>query len=205
MVQKSSNMITSLDQLSMDGIYSYADYLTWRFEERVELIKGKIFKMSPAPSRKHQAVAMSLVRPISQYFRGNPCQAYFAPFDVRLIDSKKKKKKSNQEIHSVVQPDICVICDPEKLDDHGCMGAPDWIIEILSPGNNKKEVDDKFRLYEENGVREYWVVYPSEQHVLVFDLVDEKYQLRKIYTGEDAAPVGIFDDFEINLQEVFED
>lgn len=186
----------------MDGVYTYADYLTWKFDERVELIKGKIFKMSPAPSRKHQVVARNLTRPILNRFANDSCQVYFAPFDVRLIDSKKKKK-SDKEIYSVVQPDICVICDPEKLDDRGCLGAPDWIIEILSPGNNKKEVDNKFRLYEENGVREYWVVYPSEQHVLVFDLKDEHYQLRKIYTGEDYAPVGIFTDFEINLQEVF--
>ena len=194
--------INSLDKLSMDGVYTYADYLTWKFDERVELIKGKIFKMSPAPSRNHQRIAMALINPISNYFKGQKCEAYFAPFDVRLIDSKKKKK-SDENIYSVVQPDICVICDPEKLDDRGCLGAPDWIIEILSPGNNKKEVDNKFRLYEENGVREYWVVYPSEQHVLVFDLKDENYQLRKIYTGEDHAPVGIFTDFEINLQEVF--
>ena len=205
MVQKSRNMITSLDQLSMDGTYSYADYLTWRFEERVELIKGKIFKMSPAPSRWHQRASIVLSSAIFNFLENKQFEIYTAPFDVRLIDSKKKKKKSNKEIYSVVQPDICVICDPEKLDDRGCNGAPDWIIEILSPGNNKKEVDNKFRLYEENGVREYWVVYPSEQHVLVFDLGDEKYQLRKIYTGEDAAPVGIFSDFEINLQEVFED
>jgi len=196
-------MITSLDQLSMDGIYTYADYLTWRLDERVELIKGRIFKMSPAPNRRHQVIARNLTRPILNQFTESPCQAYFAPFDVRLIDAKKKKKKPNQEIYSVVQPDICVICDPEKLDDRGCIGAPDWSIEILSPGNNKKEVDNKFRLYEENGVREYWVVYPSEQHVLVFDLQEDKYQLRKIYSDEDMAPVGIFPGFEINLQDVF--
>ncbi|MDX1942881.1 MAG: Uma2 family endonuclease, partial [Saprospiraceae bacterium] len=151
-------MITSLDQLSMDGTYTYADYLTWQFEERIELIKGRIFKMSPAPSRKHQRASIVLSSIIFDFLRAGPCEVYSAPFDVRLLDSKKKKK-SNKEIYSVVQPDICVICDAEKLDDRGCIGAPDWIIEILSPGNNKKEVDNKFRLYEENGVREYWVVY----------------------------------------------
>ncbi len=196
-------MITSLDQLSMDGIYTYADYLTWRLDERVELIKGRIFKMSPAPSRRHQRTSIALSSMIFDFLRNVSCEVYSAPFDVRLIDSKKKKKKPNQEIYSVVQPDICVICDPEKLDDRGCIGAPDWIIEILSPGNNKKEVDNKFRLYEENGVREYWVVYPSEQHVLVFDLHEDKYQLRKIYSDEDMAPVGIFPGFEINLRQVF--
>lgn len=128
-------MVDSLDKLSMDGVYTYADYLTWKFDERVELIKGKIFKMSPAPSRNHQRIAMALINPISNYFKGEKCEAYFAPFDVRLIDSKKKK--SDKDIYSVVQPDICVICDPEKLDERGCLGAPDWIIEILSPGNNK--------------------------------------------------------------------
>lgn len=195
--------ITSLDQLDLNGLYSYADYLSWQLEERVELIKGRIFKMSPAPSRQHQRIATQLTGQILPYLQGKPCQMYFAPFDVRLLDSQKSTK--DEDIYTVVQPDICTICDLSKLDDRGCLGAPDWIIEILSPGNNKKELDNKFRLYEENGVREYWLVFPSDQTVAVFDLEDGEYKFRKIYASDDAIPVGIFPEFSIVLQRIFRD
>lgn len=194
--------ITSIDQLSPDGVYTYADYLTWQFEERVELIKGKLFRMSPAPNRRHQRIAGDLHRNIATYLVGNPCQVYFAPFDVRLLDSKKSKK-ANKDIYSVVQPDICVICDTSKLDDRGCIGAPDWIIEILSPGNSRKELNEKFRLYEENGVQEYWIVHPNDQTLAVFELQQDKYQLRKLYSSEEEVAVGIFSDLVLDLQEVF--
>lgn len=161
--------ITSIDQLSPDGVYTYADYLTWKFEERVELIKGKLFKMSPAPSRHHQEISTNMLGKIIPFFRNHHYHVFHAPFDVRLLDSKKSKK-ADKEIYSVVQPDICIICDPNKLDDKGCIGAPDWIIEILSPGNSKKELNEKYRLYEENGVQEYWIVHPNDQTIAVFEL-----------------------------------
>ncbi len=194
--------ITSIDQLSPDGVYTYADYLTWKFDERVELIKGKLFKMSPAPNRMHQRIAGDMFSQIHQFLTENPCQAYFAPFDVRLLDSKKSKK-ADQDIYSVIQPDICVICDLDKLDDRGCIGAPDWIIEILSPGNSKKELNEKYRLYEENGVREYWIVHPNDQTIAVFELKDDRYQLRKLYSSEEEVSVSIFPDLVMDLQEVF--
>ncbi len=197
-------MITNIDQLSPEKIYSYADYLTWKFDERVELIKGRLFKMSPAPTRRHQRISFQITRQIAPYFEGNLCQIYYAPFDVRLID-EKKSQKADQEIYSVVQPDICVICDLEKLDDRGCLGAPDWIIEIISPGNSKKELDDKFRLYEANGVSEYWIVHPNDQTIAAFELHADKYQLRRIYSSEEEAPVGIFEDLILNLEDVFRD
>lgn len=195
--------ITDLDQLDLNGIYSYADYLSWQFQERVELIKGKIFRMSPAPSRQHQRIATQLTAQILPYLQGKLYQMYFAPFDVRLLDSKKSQK--DEDIYTVVQPDICTICDLSKLDNKGCLGAPDWIIEILSPGNNKKELDNKFRLYEENGVQEYWLVHPSDQTVVVFDLKEGAYQLRKLYASDDAITVGVFPEFTIYLEKVFRD
>lgn len=194
--------ITSIDQLSPDGVYSYADYLTWKFDERVELIKGKLFKMSPAPNRMHQRIAGDMFSQIHQFLMENPCQTYFAPFDVRLLDSKRSKK-ADQDIYSVVQPDICVICDLDKLDDKGCIGAPDWIIEILSPGNSKKELNEKYRLYEENGVREYWIVHPNDQTIAIFELKDDRYQLRKLYSSEEEVSVSIFPDLVMDLQKVF--
>lgn len=194
--------ITSIDQLSPDGVYTYADYLTWKFDERVELIKGKLFKISPAPSRHHQEISSNLLMTILPYFRDHSCSVFHASFDVRLLDSKKSKK-ADQDIYSVVQPDICVICDLEKLDDKGCIGAPDWIIEILSPGNSKKELNEKYRLYEENGVREYWIVHPNDQTIAVFELQKDRYQLRKLYSSEEEVSVSIFPDLVMDLQEVF--
>lgn len=129
-------MITNIAQLDRAKTYSYADYLTWRFDEMVELIKGKVFMMSPASAARHQAIASRLHGIIYQYFRHNACNTYFAPFDVRLV----KEKKEDAAIFTVVQPDICVVCDEKKIDERGCIGAPDWVIEILSPATAKKDL-----------------------------------------------------------------
>ncbi|HMO40190.1 MAG TPA: Uma2 family endonuclease [Saprospiraceae bacterium] len=197
-------MITDIEQLSIDKVYSYADYLTWRFEERVEIIKGKLIRISPAPNRRHQRISFQITSQLARHFENNPCEVYYAPFDVRLLDSKKSHK-ADQEIYSVVQPDICVICDRSKLDDRGCLGAPDWIIEIISRGNSKKELDDKYRLYEANGVREYWIVHPNDQTIAAFELHNDQYRLRRIYSSEENAPVGIFKDLVLDLEAVFQD
>ena len=160
--------ITSLSQLDPAGIYSYADYLLWQFQERVELLKGRLFPMA-APSRRHQRYARRLSTLIDIYLNGKSCELYPAPFDVRLPD-RLKKPKFDGDIYTVVQPDLCVICDEAKLDDRGCLGAPDLVVEILSPGNTQKETDNKFRLYEEAGVCEYWIVDPTDRFVLVYVL-----------------------------------
>lgn len=146
--------ITDLSQLDLNGTYSYADYLLWQFDERVELIKGKISLMCPASNVKHQRYSMYLSVQLFRYFEQKSCQVFAAPFDVRLYD-RRKSVLQNKDIFTVVQPDICVICDADKLDEQGCNGAPDWIIEILSKGNSKKEVKTKHELYAENGVKEY--------------------------------------------------
>ena len=104
----------------------------------------------------------------------------------------------------MVQPDICVICDIEKLDEKGCIGAPDWIIEILSPGNTRKEMKEKFSLYEENGVKEYWIVDPVHLMIQVFDLKEDKFAWRSNYVKEDLIPVGIFEGFIIDSNLVFD-
>jgi Uma2 family endonuclease len=197
-------VITQLSELDLNGVYTYADYLCWQFEERIELIRGKIFKMSPAPSAKHQKVSREMMRDLLAYFdRNKPCQLFSAPFDVRLLD-KKKTQTSNQEVYTVVQPDICVICDKSKIDEKGCIGAPDLIIEILSPGNSKKEMKIKYALYEESGVREYWVVYPSEQSLFQFVLNEgEKFVLKAVFTEDEVFNAHIFPELEIDLAEVF--
>jgi Uma2 family endonuclease len=198
--------ITNINDLDLNGTYTYADYLTWRFEQSVELIKGKIFKMSPAPSSKHQQVALKLsAKLFYEVQQKNACKVFQAPFDVRLLD-KKKSQKANKDIYTVVQPDICVICDKSKIDKKGCIGAPDLIIEILSPGNSKKELRTKFALYEESGVKEYWVVFPSE-HVLQQYVLsqNEKYELKSSFVEDEIFNAHIFPDLQINLSEIFEE
>lgn len=194
-----SEVITNIDQLDVTKIYSYADYFSWKFSERIELIKGKIFKMSPAPSRIHQTVSYKMTLILGNQFQNNPCNLYVAPFDVRF----PKKEISDTKIYDVVQPDLCVICDKSKLDDRGCIGAPDLIIEILSPGNSKKELQDKYELYLENGVKEYWIIHPSEQTVLIYTLIDNEYKPSRLYSGEETIGSSLFPELGVDLREVF--
>ncbi len=192
-------MITSLDQLDLNKTYSYADYLKWQFDEYVELIRGKIVRMSPAPSSYHQDISGKLHGEFYTFLKNKKCKLYSAPFDVRL-----NRKQNDSEIQTVVQPDLCVICDTTKIDARGCLGAPDLIIEILSPATSRKDVRDKFDLYQEAGVLEYWIVAPIDHIVDVFILKEGKYVLVKKYAGDDLVPVSIFEGFSIDLKDIFE-
>lgn len=195
-------IISDINELDTNKIYTYADYLTWQFSERLELIKGKIFKMSPAPNVMHQRVSGNVQFELKKYFLQKPCQVFAAPFDVRLYDSKKSVKQ-NKEIFTVVQPDLCVICDDTKLDEHGCIGAPDLIVEVLSPGNTKKEMKTKFQLYEENEVREYWLIEPIDRAVLVYTFQNEHYIGLRPLTDEDIMNSPLFPDMQFNVEELF--
>lgn len=195
-------MITNLNQLDMTKRYTYADYLTWQFTDRVELIKGWIKKMSPAPTRLHQKVSMVISNVFYNYLTNMPCSVYVAPFDVRFVNTSKST--SDKTIYTVVQPDICVICDVSKLDEKGCIGAPDLIVEIVSKGNTKHELETKFELYQEAGVKEYWIVGQGDETVSVFELKKGKYVLRKIYSNDSLVPVGIFKNLSIDMKSVFE-
>jgi Uma2 family endonuclease len=196
--------ITQLSQLDLNAEYSYADYLTWRFEETVELIRGKISLMCPAPNINHQSISRNLLVEIGYYLKNKPCKVFDAPFDVRLYD-RKKSVLANKDIYTVVQPDLCVICDASKLDIRGCLGAPDWIIEILSKSTAQKDTQTKFQLYQEAGVKEYWLVYPYEATVsqFVLDEETERYQLLAMFSKQDNAAPFLFPELTINLQEVF--
>lgn len=192
--------ITSLDQLDPNGLYTYADYLRWQFEERVELLRGKISKLA-APSRRHQEVSQRFSVVLGNALWKSPCKVYSAPFDVRLT-----RTRNDKEVTTVVQPDLCVICDPSKLDDLGCNGAPDLVIEILSPGNSRTEMKDKFELYQEAGVWEYWVVSPIEKTIQVWKLNEQG-----IYIGiqpkveGDIATTPIIPNLALDVTEIFED
>jgi len=184
-----------------DAVFSYADYLNWTFQERVELIKGKLFKMSPAPRRSHQEVHANLFAEIGMFLKGQPCRVYSAPFDVRF---PTKPDDSDAQTFTVVQPDICIVCDRSKLDEAGCKGAPDLIVEILSPATASKDLNEKFDLYEENGVKEYWLVYPGENILEIFDLVKGKYVLRSKFVRQDAISSRVLPGLHIKLEEIFD-
>lgn len=192
-------VITSFDQLDLTKKYSYSDYLLWKFEEQVELIKGKIFKMSPAPARKHQNISWNLTLILGNFFQNYPCKAFHAPFDVRL------PSKSENKIYTVVQPDICVICDLSKLDDKGCLGAPDLVIEILSPGNSDREMKDKFDLYEESGVKEYWIVQPEGKWVNIYVLENGRFITHRPFIASDTIKSQVFKDLEFPAEKIFAD
>ncbi|MDX1908270.1 MAG: Uma2 family endonuclease [Bacteroidia bacterium] len=192
--------ITSLDQLDPNGTYTYADYLLWQFEERVELLRGKIRQMS-APSRRHQDISRNLSVSLGNALWKTTCKVYVAPFDVRLA-----RKREDKDVITVVQPDLCVICDRSKLDDRGCNGAPDLIVEILSPGNSRTEMRDKFELYQEAGVLEYWIVSPTEKTIQVWKLNEQGYYigLPPVVEG-DLLSTPIVPNLAVNVTEVFED
>jgi Uma2 family endonuclease len=196
--------ISRLSQLDLNQTYSYADYLTWQLDGMVELIKGKIMLMSPAPNVGHQRIERNLIIAIGTYLRKQPCQVFPAPFDVRLYD-RKQSLLASQDIYTVVQPDVCIVCNPELLDKQGCNGAPDWIIEILSKGNAKRDMQIKYQLYQESGVQEYWLVYPEQQaiHQFVLD-ANGRYQLTNMYADDDKAIPSLFPGLAIDLAEVFE-
>lgn len=189
--------ITSLSQLDLTKTYSYADYVTWKFDEFVELVKGKLLRPMAGPSRLHQDCSGNIFSEIHHYLKSKSCRVYHAPFDVRLTTA------GDQEIATVVQPDICVVCDPAKLDDRGCLGAPDWIVEIVSPGNMSRDTRTKFDLYEESGVLEYWIVIPDLKTVAAYVLKGERYQLVAEYYQPGPVPVQTLPGFALEWAEIF--
>jgi len=195
--------VTSLGQLDFSRRYSYADYFKWKFQERVELIKGYIYKMNPAPAPSHQRVAFKIGLEFGNFFKQKPCQVFPAPFDVRLTNSKKKM--SDEQVFTVVQPDLCVICDPEKIDSRGCIGTPDLVVEILSPGNSKKEMGIKFDLYEENGVKEYWLAAPGDKVIYMYVLQKGRFIGLRPFTEDDEVRSALFPELKFPVKEIFED
>ncbi len=186
--------------LNLNERYSYADYLNWFDKKRRELIDGFANLMS-APLRKHQKISMQISMEISYYLKHKKCEIYSAPFDVRL---PKNGETEDDKIYNVVQPDIVVVCDPKKLDRRGCVGAPDLIVEILSPSTSKRDLKDKYFLYEESGVTEYWVAYPEMSSIHVFMLnKNNKYEQKAIYVQDDKISPSMFPDLKIDINEIF--
>ena len=174
--------------------YTYADYLTWDDDARYELIDGVPYLMSPAPGRRHQGISSEIHRQLANFLKGKSCKVYSAPFDVRL--------NADEADDTVVQPDILVVCDKSKLDERGCKGAPDMVIEILSPSTIRHDKVKKLQLYQKTGVREYWIVTPDQKTIDVYTLEEGKY-FAAVYSDTDVAPVHVLEGCEITLQDVF--
>jgi Uma2 family endonuclease len=192
-------------ELSLDlkKRYTYADYLTWMDGQTRELIDGFIKIMSPAPRLRHAEVSQNINWQLETIVRKNKgrCKVFAAPFDVRF---PRQGETAYDKIDTVVQPDICVVCDLSKLDFRGCCGAPDMIVEILSPSTNKKDVTEKFNLYEASSVKEYWIVYPGDKVIHVFLLQEDgRYGEANVYEWEGKVPVHIFNGHLIDLEDIF--
>jgi Uma2 family endonuclease len=187
--------------LDLKKRYTYADYMTWADDKVRELIDGFIKIMSPAAKPIHQRVSVELISELRTFVKKNKgnCKVYH-DIDVRF---PKNGEVSDNKIFDVVQPDICVICDPTKIDDNGCIGAPDLVVEIQSFSTAKYDLNEKFKLYETYGVREYWVVYPREGGIEVFLLQsDGKYDNGTRYE-RGKIPVTIFNGYEIDFEDIF--
>jgi Uma2 family endonuclease len=180
--------------------YTYADYMKWKFLERLELLKGKIFQLSAA-NTIHQRVSMKLGFDLYGFLKGKTCQVFIAPFDVRL---PVKNRKKDDQITTVVQPDVCVFCDPVKIDERGACGAPDLVVEILSPSNSQYDVRDKFDVYQEAGVKEYWIVSPMQESVMVSLLQEEgRFGPSTVYKGDDTLHAATVPGFSVKISELF--
>jgi Uma2 family endonuclease len=188
-----------VEEPSAGYIYTYADYLKFKFEERLELFKGRIMQMS-APNTRHQLIGGNLYFQFRSFLIGQPCIVFIAPFDVRLPVQNRKK---DNEITTVVQPDLCVVCDNSKIDEKGCCGAPDIVVEILSPGNTKKDLQQKFDLYEEAGVQEYWIAAPEQKIILVYILEHGNYIGKKPYSEGMIITTTILPGLEIPVADIF--
>ncbi len=191
------SIVYNFSDLDLSKTYNYSDYLNWRFNERVELIKGFILKMSPAPSSAHQTVSNNLSGVFYENLKRKPCRVFNAPFDVRLPIKSEKKDTT------VVQPDLCIVCDENKIDKKGCNGVPDLIVEIISPNNSKHDVDTKFKLYQEAGVLEYWLVEPYEKLLFIYTLTNGLFIGLKPQTEDEYINSPLFPDLKIALEDVF--
>lgn len=179
--------------------FTFADVLAWDEGERIEIINGEAFMMA-TPSSRHQEVSGELFRQLANFLEGKQCKVYPAPFGVRLFEQAGDRP---EDVDTMVEPDISVVCDRSKIDRHGCKGAPDLIIEILSPSTRRHDRLVKLNLYQRAGVREYWMVDPDNESVQVFTLDGDALKIREDYGCEDVAKVNVLDGCFIELSKVF--
>lgn len=185
--------------LPQEQRYSYADLLEWDDNVRYELYSG-VPVAQASPSSTHQDISGEIYFQLKGYLRGKKCRVYYAPIDVRLFEEEGDRP---EDVDYVLQPDLLVVCDENKIDRRGVHGGPDLVIEILSPSSARYDKLIKFKLYQSAGVKEYWIVDPVTRSVCVYALKDGTYQAGILYSGGTRVPVGVLDDFVIDLSTVF--
>jgi len=185
-----------VDDIDLNGRYTYADYLTWECPERYELYNGEAFMMS-SPTVIHQGIVRDLLIEFGTWLKGKTCQVFAAPLDVRLFP------KDDNSDNTVVQPDLLVICNNKKISKRSINGAPELAIEVVSPSNTPSELLRKFNYYLDSGVKEFWVVYPTEKKVQVHILENGRY-ITSIYSDNDRIPVSVLPGLEIALGDLWE-
>lgn len=181
--------------------YSYKDYLSWPEDERWELIDGEPVAMSPAPNRNHQSILGELHLIIGFFLKGKPCRVYLSPLDVRI---DQEEGTPDEEVYTVLQPDLVVVCDKKKQDDMGIKGSPDLAIEILSKGTARRDQNVKFKIYEEAGVREYWIVDPWKRTITIHLLGgDGKYSAPVCYSEKMKVESRVLEGINFSAEEIF--
>jgi Uma2 family endonuclease len=185
----------------LDRRYNYGDYRTWPDDERWELLDGVAWNMSPAPNRRHQYVTGRLFAKISMFLEGKPCRVYIAPFDVLLPDTQDQ---DDDEVSTVVQPDVSVFCGSDRLTERGARGAPDLVVEVITPWTHQKDMNEKLSLYERHGVREFWLVDPGNRSVLIFRSgPDKRYGEAEVRTIPGRLDSRVLDGFVLELADLF--
>lgn len=183
-----------------DRRFTYADYQHWPADERWELIDGEAYAMAPAPTISHQTLVGQLFRQIDEALDGAPCRAFIAPLDVLLPAADEAEERTT----TIVQPDILVVCDPEKITERNVRGAPDWIIEVLSPATARHDHLTKRALYQRAGVREYWLVHPVDRVITVYTLKDGQYRSPEIADLAGERSPTIFPEIVIRWQTILD-
>jgi Uma2 family endonuclease len=183
-----------------DRHYTYKDFKNWTDKERWELIDGVAYAMSPSPSLQHQKIVGAIYREIANYLMGKTCDVFISPLDVFLPQGVKDENESD----TIVQPDLMVVCDKNKQSDKGIKGAPDLVVEVVSPASGGRDKVEKLNLYERSGVKEYWILDPDDSTLMVFKLDSNgTYGRPDTYNCENTVRVGIFESLEIDLKKVF--
>jgi Uma2 family endonuclease len=194
-------MITDLEQLDLSKQYTYADYLTWQINDRIELIEGSIYKKPSGESRRHQQVIGALMFTLHSLKQKGKWEYYFLRFDVRL--DAKNSQTNNNEIFTVVQPDYLVQTDFDSIDEQGIIGCPAMVAEATAKARTKHDVKTKYRLYETYGVKEYWIISTYSEFITVYDLINGRYQLRDTYEANEIITGGILGDFQLDVSKLF--
>jgi len=177
--------------------YTYADYCRWDDGQRWELIDGAAYLMAPAPTALHQIVAFQIAHQVETALKGKPCTVLLSPIDLRLPRAREKLGERDDAIDTVVQPDLLVVCDPAKIDARGVKGAPDWVVEVLSPATASHDHIVKRQIYERAGVPEYWLVHPVDRVLTIYRLENGRYGIPDIRELAGATPIGPLPGIEI--------